>query len=556
MSFQVPWGAVYQATTTGDKLSQTPLFGRNTTWKLFSVKVSLTRLWAASSAQFTLTRPILSDEDKRINVMKELVGVAPEDPIIIDLGYAEALFTDTRVKDVRRVFFGFVDTVNVKCTHKGVKVTVSCRDSMRFLIDNKFSGKIFEKDWKIDTNNLVDLARQNNLGGGAPLSLAELQKALEIKNINNPPGLNKHKIIGFLIYAGSSGGCLPSPLVKTYEFDKDYYTKSDSGVQIPLEAPALEESSRGIEPPSGVDHNIEGFNIMNRFPLEVIKHLASLEAQPRELFSEIGDDSAGYEKFSGGTISWKTRYTLNFTKPKVLSFLVPTTINGVVYEPNVISAETDWSTIGTISELIVVNPKAQDNSSSASAVPTAGVVSLSGRLPDERFFPELIGSAFPGIKHFTRRTRYIFDDTISAADMASAKAMVDAMFRIWGKDVRSGTAIIPGDATIRPGEAVQCFNFGVFDSPEEVLEDRNIFRVEAVMHQMIAQGPAKGFKTSIAFAEADENKQRTLKDLATEFGVKGGISDSNDLSPYIVDMTRKQEQLIDERNLQDTVNNE
>jgi hypothetical protein len=103
---------------------------------------------------------------------------------------------------------------------------------------------------------------------------------------------------------------------------------------------------------------------------------------------------------------------------------------------------------------------------------------------------------------------------------------------------------------------VQCFNFGVFDSPEEVLEDRNIFRVEAVMHQMIAQGPAKGFKTSIAFAEADENKQRTLKDLATEFGVKGGISDSNDLSPYIVDMTRKQEQLIDERNLQDTVNNE
>lgn len=508
MSFQIPWGAVYAATTTGVKLDNTPLFGRNTTWKLFSVKVSLTRLWAASSAQFTLTRRILEDSEKEINVMQDL-NLAPEDPIIIDLGYSDALFSDEKLKDVRRVFFGYVDTINAKCTHKGIKVTVSCRDSMRFLIDNKFSGKVFEKDWKIQTNNMVDMQRQNNMGGGAPLDLKELEQALGVADLNSPPGLNKHKIIAFLIYAGSNGGCLPSPLVKIYDSTQHSYTRSEGGEIIPLSAPALEESSRPISPPTGVDNNVSGFNIMNRFPLEVIKHLGSLEAQPRELFAEIGDDG-DFPAYPGGTISWKTRYTINIANPLVLTFLHPKTINGKSYQPNVISAETDWSTVGTISELIVVNPKAQDNSSGANAVPTAGVVSVSGRLPDERFFPNVINQAFPGLNHFVRRTRYIFDDTISASEFASAVAMVDAMFRIWGKDVRSGTAVIPGNATIRPGEAIQCFNFGFFDSKEEIADEKNIFRVEAVTHQLIAQGPAKGFKTSLAFAESDENKQKSI----------------------------------------------
>jgi hypothetical protein len=513
-----PWGAVYRADRTGRATSPDPVFGRGTPWKLFSAKVSQTRLWASSSAQFTLTRRILSTNDRKLDLAKEL-DIAPEDPIIIDMGYASALFSDKLVTRRNRVFFGYVDTINAKCTSKGVKVTISCRDSMRFLIDNKFSGQIFGQNWQIYQSAGAGAVRSQE----QPLTLNEVADAMGIaaKDFNSGV-LDKHKIIGWLIYAGSNGGCLPAPLVEHFQpGDTEYKTASND--TRALTAPAIEKSTRPVTPPQDVDGGIMGFNIMNRFPLEVIKHIASLEAQPRELFAEIGDEQNG-----GGQISWKTRFTDNFDNPYVLSFLVPATINGVTYPPNVISAETDWSTIGTISELIVVNPQAQNKSAGDPALPSAGVVNVSGRLPDDRFFAANIPDAFPGLRHFTRRTRYIFDDTITSTDIANAQGLVDAMFRIWGKDVRAGTAIIPGDEGVRAGTAVRIFNFGFFEG--------ETFRAEAVTHQLVAQGPAKGFKTAIAFAEADENKIKTIN------AVKKAMSTAEkppgqDWAPYIVHQT-------------------
>lgn len=496
-----PWGAIYRADKTGRVTNPDPVFGRSTPWKLFSLKVSLTRLWASSSAQFTLTRRILSATDRKFNLKEEL-DLAPEDPIIIDMGYANALFSDTNLLRRKRVFFGYVDTINVKLGSKGVKITVSCRDSMRFLIENKFSGEIFGENWAINQSTSAGTAREQE----DQLSLAEVAQAMGIPTETFTTGtLEKHKIIGWLIYAGSNGGCLPGTLVERHEFgDTEYKVVGDGSAQ-PLGNAAIEVSSRPVTPPEDVDGGVVNFNIMNRFPLEVIKHLASLEAEPRELFAEIGDNENG-----GGQISWKTRYTEGYDEPYVLSYLIPATVNGQTFQPNVLSGEIDWSTIGTISELIVINPQAQTQTSGGAGLPTAGVLSVSGRLPDDRFFPDAISSAFPGLRSFTRRTRYIFDDTIRADDLENARGVIDAMFRIWGKDVRAGTAVIQGDENIRPGIAVQIFNFGYFDG--------EVFRAEAVTHQMVAQGPSKGSKTAISFAEADENKQESLKAVKDKLG--------------------------------------
>lgn len=495
-----PWGAVYRADKTGRVTNPDPVFGRSTPWRLFSAKVSLTRLWAASSAQFTLTRRILTEADRKLDLKTEL-DLAPEDPIIIDMGYASGLFSDKLVTRRKRVFFGYVDTINVKLTPKGVRVTVSCRDSMRFLIENKFSGEIFGQNWQIYESSSAGTAREKE----DKLSLAEVAEAMGISAQDFASGsLDKHKIIGWLIYAGSNGGCLPGTLVNRFTAEDETYT-TPGGDSIPLSNAAIEMSSRPVTPPDDVDGGIMNFNIMNRFPLEVIKHLASLEAEPRELFAEVGDNENG-----GGQISWKTRYTEGFDEPYVLSYLIPATVNGVTYRPNVISGEIDWSTIGTISELIVINPQAQTKSAGGAALPSAGVLSVSGRLPDDRFFPDSIPEAFPGLRSFTRRTRYIFDDTTRSDDLQNARGLVDAMFRVWGKDVRAGTAVIPGEETIRPGMAVRIFNFGYFDG--------ETFRVEAVTHQLIAQGPARGFKTAVSFAEADENKQQSLNAVKNALG--------------------------------------
>lgn len=443
--------------------------------------VSQTRFWNCTGAKFVITRPILSQEEKTIDLLREL-DIRPEDPIVIHLGYTAAPFTDKPFDPLDRVFFGYVDTINVKQSAKGFKVTINCRDSMRFLLDNKFSGQIFDQNYHLFSTTGFDDRRSK----AQPLTLKEVGDALGVPDFHRGNmGLQKHFLIAWLIYAGSNGGSLPG------QFLGDPRNSNKPTVDLNrYEGSGIEPSRRVISAPSDMLQGIQGFNIMNRFPLEVIKHIGSLEAEPRELYADITD----------GKISWRKRRTYNRDNPRIYTFLKPSP-EGV--QPNVISAETDWSTIGTISELVVINPMSSANSSNSS-LPGSGVLTVSGRLPDDRFFKEHIGKAFPGLRHFTRRTRYIFDDTIRPEDLANAQGLIDAMFRIWGKDMRAGTIVVPGDQTMRPGQALKAYNFGYFNG--------QVFRAEAVIHAMTATGPNAGYRTSIAFAETDEDREDIIID--------------------------------------------
>ena len=92
--------------------------------------------------------------------------------------------------------------------------------------------------------------------------------------------------------------------------------------------------------------------------------------------------------------------------------------------------------------------------------------------------------------------------------------MIDAMFRVWGKDLRAGTAVIPGNPFIVPGTAIRAHNFGLFD--------KFIFRVEAVTHKFTAAGSSKGFKTSLAFAEPDEIREAIQDQVYDSIKAKNG----------------------------------
>jgi len=484
--------------------------------------IAQTRYWACSTAQFTITRQILTNSESSLQFDKELEEyILPEDPIVIDMGYASNLFTDTVPEKSRnRVFFGYIDTINVKVSARGVKVTVSCRDSMRFLIDNKFVGQLLTyqtaNGYGIQSVSGFDKIQEPN--GAKPITRGEVEDALTTKGYPKvllSDALRKDLVIAWLIYAGSNGACKPGHLVHSERTNSTSKMRAvESGLRLPpynTPDPAIEVSSRILAPPKDEAQGISNYNIMNKFPLEVLKHLGSLEAEPRELYADINT----------GRICWRKRRLVNPDKPFDLFFLK----HGPQGQPpNVISAEVDWSSVGTISEIIVVNPQAEAGQSTAAAA-SSGILKVVGRLPDNRFHKELIKEAF-GFRYFTKRTRYIFDETVTAADPENGISLIDAMFRIWGKDLRAGTAVIAGNPFIRPGTTIRTHNFGLFDGQR--------FRVEAVTHKFTASGSAKGFRTSLAFAEPDEDREaiqdKVQKSVKSKNGGKG---------IYVNDVTQK-----------------
>lgn len=517
-TFSIPWAAVYKADTEG--VTRDLLFGRSDQthgWKLVECTVAQTRYWACSTAQFTITRQILSESESSLNFNEELEPfLLPEDPIVIEMGYADSLFTDTvPAASKKRVFFGYVDTINVKSSARGVKVTVSCRDPLRFLIDNKFTGQLIVKPDEsgvgYQISEMSGFEKVQQTLGSNPPDRAELESYM---GMSLKSALRKDLLICWLLFTGSNGSCKPGKIIHSQESEKSLLDPSGLGLPnlLPSTAPdpGIEISTRLLIPPKDPNLGLSNYNIMNKFPLEVIKHIGSLEAEPREFYADVAT----------GRICWRKRRLINKDNPVDLFFLKP---GPQGQPPNVISAEIDWSSVGTVSEIVVVNPQAEATTNNQANV-NSGILKVVGRLPDNRFYKDYIKETY-GFRYFSKRTRYLFDETVSSENPTQAINLIDAMFRIWGKDLRAGTAVIPGNPFIFPGHAVRAHNFGLFDG--------FMFRVEAVTHKFTASGSAKGFRTSLAFAEPDEDREliqdRVVNSIKAQNG-KGIYLNSNDLS--------------------------
>lgn len=387
-------------------------------WVIVSIKVNQTRFWACSSAVITLARPMLDPDE-----VTRPAPVHPEMLLAIDLGYDSRLYGLPEARRLRRVLTGYVDTISYKGTAKRMVCQIMLRDRVRFLIDNKLF-KVYTVDATGDGSQTFDVT-----------------------------GQNRTDLIKSLISDGAGNWEDDTPVIPR----DDRNINAEPSERLPLPIITDPDTSVG-----------QLYNVMNRFPIDIVKHLSSLEGSPREFFAD-----------PYGRLHWVKRRTANLDKPKDYWFRNKVVINGPtggIYP--VISLTTDWSTQGMANEFILVN------ANTSSTGPTGGALSLRARLKTL----ETLGF------DMAQRTRFIFDDTLRDEEALESALFLDAMLMLFGKDVRSGTVEVPGDPEMQPGEAVRVWGVGLFPAPD------NLFRSEAVIHSYMASGPKKGYRTHVVYA--------------------------------------------------------
>lgn len=541
---QIPWVAVYAADTKGNIVDTQPLLGRSTIpWRLASCEIATTRYWSCSTARLRIARPILAIEDRRLNLREEILKIlAPQDPIAIHVGLASVQHSDNP-KDIEppsanykgnrqapgyRRFFGYVDTVRLLANDKMVQLEISLRDPMRFLLENKFSGNIWADGLRIQTQT----GFQANREGATDFDIRDVEDAFKLGQENSelyqrlqseflfsdleatanvtPPlavakTLSKHKVLGWLIYAGSNGMCSPAPLVDRALDPEPLFDAQGKQTNVGQVAPdpAFETTSRPIVIRMDAEGQTQSFNCLNEFPMDVIKHVGSMEAEPRELWADPNT----------GVICFRKRLVRRQHDPHVLAYLVDVVDSkGNRVAPNVHAFDASWSSVGVVTEVIIINPVANTRAS-AQAQPGSGVFSLSARLPDNRFFPELIPEAFPGLRNMPRTTRFVMDDTATPDDVEGAQGLGENLLTNWGKDLRAATVNLPWKPDIECGDAAQLYNFGL-------MQDGEVFRTEAVTWVYNA-GNSKKCMTQIAVAEPSESRLAILRDLQGRMGASG-----------------------------------
>jgi hypothetical protein len=244
------------------------------------------------------------------------------------------------------------------------------------------------------------------------------------------------------------------------------------------------------------EQNQAGIVIMDKFPLNVIKHFSLIETAPKELWANPKD----------GRINWMTRRSdLRNLKNNPISRQY-----FYMYPPeraNILSYTNEWTTAGTVTHFTVSNPLAPVNNNPQTAEiytesPTAYLTDPHTGLP---------------LRNITRN-RFIYDDTLVAGNDQGAEQVAAAMFNIWGKSIQAGMVTVAGDPSLEVGEAVQLFNTGLLgrryhpavpktlDNTYDATESAYIegtYRVEGLTHLFAIGGVGQGYKTVFIFGELD-----------------------------------------------------
>jgi len=411
-------------------------------WVLTAIKVNQTRFWACDTAVITISLDLSDPTEPFLPAPTH-----PEQPLTITMGWTEDLYGVPDLAHLTRVFTGYVDTVSYKLTPTRVIATIALRDPIRFLVDNKLT--------ELFTDTYVAGQKQTE-GSGTPF----LQGG-------------RQALIRALIRDGSGTFYDGAPAIP----DERIYTHESGRQAIGTTVGSAQQD--GV---NGTGSKVgQQLFVHNRFPMELIKHLSTVEPTPMEIYA----DASGY-------VYWDTRRTLLGDiellsgekisyKPKDYYFRNPVTIDAshTDGEPQpILSGTMEWSTIGTITKFVVSNSGPEGDNSVAN-----------------------IGYIDPTKVHgfdMAQKTRFIFDDTSDKSVMETA-AFLDAMLQLWGKDVRAGAIEVEGDATMTPARAVRLWRVGLYPPPD------NMFRVESVVHLFSGSGAKKGFRTSMMISATEES---------------------------------------------------
>lgn len=475
---------------------------RKMPWQVLSCRVNQTRQWSCSSCNIQIAAPL----DNTFNLAKMTPPIAPNDVIVVELGYIKSLRTRVAISDPRSedrgntdynnfvgdvVFYGIVDTVKERGGSgegDGIVLTILARDAMSLLVDNKIRGQYVPKT--LERFNRAYVIRDLLWRGAA----VEYVKFIP----NNTPEGDKEKPGARTAINDKDGTIVPA------EFGPD-----NSCIRIGN----IELSGRLDLPPSMSAKPESSIVLMDRFPLDVIKHFSLVETAPRELWADQRN----------GRIHWM------FRRSDIRRLIKTETRHCRQFfyrfpseRANILSYTAEWSTAGTITHFTLTNPLAHIQD-------TKKVADIYTESKTAELIDPHTGYALRPII----RNRFIYDDTLVNVDEAAVIA--DALFYVWGRSIETGMIMILGDPSLEISEGVQIFNTGLFgrrlkpnENPDTSLTEASaydesdnlmpnqqkkplfknpdgVYRVEAITHMFATGGVQQGFKTVFVFGLLDDN---------------------------------------------------
>lgn len=464
-------------------------------WQVLSCRVNQTRQWSCSSCNIQIAAPF----DNTFDIAKMTPPVAPNDVIVIELGYIKSLKTRVSLPDGRTnydnfagdvVFYGIVDTVKERGGSgegDGITLTILARDAMSLLVDNKIRGQY--RPQTLQRFNRAYVIRDLLWRGAA----IEYVQFVPKDTADGKPG-DKNIPGRRSALKDGAGTILPANFGPT---------------NCSIRVGNIELSNRLDIPPNMTNQPESSIVLMDRFPLDVIKHFSLVETAPRELWADQRT----------GEIHWMYRRSdiRRLVEPKTRAcrqyfYRFP------AERANILSYTAEWSTAGTITHFTMTNPLSHvgDTKKVADIYTEGKQADLVDPHTGSRLRPII-------------RNRFIYDDTLVNIDEAAVIA--DALFYIWGRTIETGMVMILGDPSLEISEGVQIFNTGLFgrrlrpnEDPKLTLTNdgiynesdldgkgtnipnpKGIYRVEAITHMFATGGVQQGFKTVFVFGPLDDN---------------------------------------------------
>jgi hypothetical protein len=262
--------------------------------------------------------------------------------------------------------------------------------------------------------------------------------------------------------------------------------------------------------PTG-DGGLASFRVLDRPPIDVLRHLANTEVHPTELFV---DQRTGHWMYVPRATAFRNDDPIH-----MYSYLVPqlTTSGGqpVLVPESVYQYKMEWSTIGLKTDFHITNQKALAGGQ------TSGVGLQAHILLDER----------GGIPNYaiSPRNLFVYDETTGTNTSEEAFSTLMAIARVVAKDTKVGTVMIPGDPAVNIGESLRMFNTGLFSQDVYELSDtaqKGINDWDSRLHDVTCRLYKGGGKNSEVGAEAN-----LIYPFVDTFGL-GDFSDDNK-DPYI-----------------------
>lgn len=467
-----------------------PNIGVPIEWYVLSCRVNQTRQWDCSSANFQIAHPIRGEEEIHVPPIR------PNDVIVIEMGYLPSPHSKMSQQgsantDYSRfagdiVFYGVVDTIVERAGAggtDGIVFTVKARDQMRWLTDTKIRspyapGLMESYDRAFVIRDLLLL--------GSQIDTIQWKTNRTV----TPFGMPAVERVP-LRPAGNENMLLPA-------------LRQESNSYIRLGN--IEKSSRKDAIKFEAGEHPKGMTIIDKFPIQVIKHFLLVENAPRELWA---DQRTGHIHCQNR----RTDARRLFSSVEKISATRQYFYRFPAARANVMSYNAEWSVAGVVTHFTLTNPQ---NNFGTNAVKDLYAESPMAMLKD------------PHTGAYLRpmtRNRFAYDDTLNQAD--APVGIVGALFHIWGRALTTGMVMVLGDPTLGIGEAVQLYNMGYFGrrhlsggknqdggSATELIagiysdaekNPEGVFRVEAVQHLFGVGGYKRGYVTVFATGPVDED---------------------------------------------------